>query len=98
MRRRLRPFTAILTLSLGESSATDGAVLLAAYSLGLGIPFLVSGLAFTRSLGLVRALRRRWRVVSLASATLLVAFGVLLITGDFVRIMTKLARFTGWQI
>jgi hypothetical protein len=42
--------------------------------------------------------RRRWRIVSLASATLLIAFGVLLITGDLVELTTRLARYTGWQI
>lgn len=89
---------AILTLALGEASAAQGAVLLAAYSLGLGVPFLLFGLAFTRSLGLVRALRRHWRAVSLVSAGLLATFGVLLITGDLVRLTTRLARFTGWQI
>lgn len=89
---------AILTLSAGGSGAAEGAVLLAAFSFGLGLPFLLFGLAFTRSLGLVRWLRRRWRVVSLASATLLVAFGILLITGDLVELTTRLARYTGWQI
>ncbi len=89
---------AILTLSLGSSGATDGAILLAAYSLGLGVPFLLFGLAFTQSLGLVGWVRRNWRVVSVASAVLLVTMGVLLITGDLVRYTTQLARFTGWQI
>jgi cytochrome c-type biogenesis protein len=89
---------AILTLSLAEASAIEGAVLLGAYSLGLGVPFLLFGLAFTRSLGLVRALRRHWRVVSVGSAVLLVSFGILLITGDLVQLTTRLARFTGWQI
>lgn len=89
---------AILTLSAGGGSAAEGAVLLAAFSLGLGLPFLLFGVAFTRSLGLVRWLRLRWRLVSVASATLLVAFGVLLITGDLVELTTRLARYTGWQI
>ena len=89
---------AILTLSAGGGSATEGAVLLAAFSLGLGLPFLIFGLAFTRSLGLVRWLRRRWRLVSVASAAVLVAFGALLISGDLVRLTTRLARYTGWQI
>jgi cytochrome c-type biogenesis protein len=87
---------AILTLSAGAGGAAEGAVLLAAFSLGL--PFLLFCLAFARSLGLVRWLRTHWRVVSLASATLLVAFGVLLITGDLVELTTRLARYTGWQI
>jgi hypothetical protein len=38
------------------------------------------------------------RVVRSGSGTLLVAFGVLLATGDLVRLTTQLARFTGWQI
>jgi cytochrome c-type biogenesis protein len=88
---------AILTLSAG-GGATEGAVLLAAFSLGLGLPVLAFGLAFTRSLGLVRWLRRRWRVVSMASAAVLVAFGALLISGDLVSLTTRLARYTGWQI
>jgi cytochrome c-type biogenesis protein len=89
---------AILTLSAGGGSAAEGAVLLAAFSLGLGLPFLLFGLAFTRFLGLSRFLRRRWRIVSGASALLLVAFGALLISGHLVELTARLARYTGWQI
>jgi cytochrome c-type biogenesis protein len=89
---------AILALAAGEGHPGQGAVLLAVYALGLGIPFLLFGLLFTRSLGLVRALRRNWRLVSLASGSLLVAFGVLLATGELVRLTTRLARFTGISI
>ena len=89
---------AILTLSAGGGSAAEGAVLLAAFSLGLGLPFLLFGLAFTRSLGLVRCLRRHRQIVGVTSAAFLVAFGALLITGDLVELTGRLARFTGWQI
>jgi cytochrome c-type biogenesis protein len=89
---------AILALAAGEGHPAQGAVLLAVYALGLGIPFLLFGLLFTRSLGLVRALRRHWRVVGVASGSLLVAFGVLLATGELVRLTTRLARFTGLSI
>lgn len=89
---------AILTLSAGQSSATEGAVLLGAYSLGLGLPFLLVGLLFTRALGVIGAIRRRWRLVSVTSGALLGTVGVLLITGDLVEITTRLSRFTGWQI
>ena len=84
---------AILTLA-AEGKPTEGAVLLAIYSLGLGVPFLLSGLAFTRALSVVHGVRRRWRIVSLVSAALLLAFGVLLITGDFTRFTTHLTRFS----
>jgi cytochrome c-type biogenesis protein len=88
---------AILSLSF-VGKPTEAAALLAAYSLGLGVPFLLFGLAFTRALSLMGFLRRHWRVVTYTSSAMLVTMGVLLITGDFVRLLTKLARFTGWQI
>ncbi len=86
---------AILTLAAAEGHADQGAVLLVVYSLGLGVPFLLFGLAFTRALGLARALRRRWRIVSITSGALLVGFGVLLATGELVRLTAHLSRFTG---
>jgi cytochrome c-type biogenesis protein len=89
---------AILTLAASEGHAEQGAVLLLVYSLGLGVPFLAFGLAFTRALGLARALRRRWRIVSVASGALLVAFGVLLATGELIRLTSLLSRFTGLTV
>jgi cytochrome c-type biogenesis protein len=89
---------AILALAAGSGSANEGAVLLGVYALGLGVPFLLFGLAFTRALGLARGLRRHWRLVSLGSGSLLVVFGVLLATGQLVRLTTQLARYTGLAI
>jgi cytochrome c-type biogenesis protein len=89
---------AILSLAAAGAQPEEGAVLLGVYALGLGVPFLVAGLALTRTLGVVRAVRRRWRLVSAASGGVLVAFGVLLATGELVTLTTRLARFTGWQI
>jgi cytochrome c-type biogenesis protein len=89
---------AILALAAGGGHPAQGAVLLGVYSLGLGVPFLLFGLLFTRTLSLVGALRLHWRAVSLASGALLVAFGVLLATGELVRLTTQLARFSGISI
>lgn len=89
---------AILALAAGRAHAAEGAVLLGVYALGLGVPFLLFGLAFTRMLALVRALRRHWRAVAVTSGALLVAFGVLLATGELVRLTTQLSQFTGFQI
>src|ERR671930_177245 len=82
---------AILTLAAGQGHAEEDALLLLVYAFGLGVPFLVFGLAFTRALGLPRALRRHWRLVSAVSGTLLVAFGVLLATGELVRLTSMLS-------
>jgi cytochrome c-type biogenesis protein len=89
---------AILALAAGSGGATEGAALLGIYALGVGVPFLVFGLAFTRALGLVRGLRRHWRLVSVGSGSLLVAFGLLLATGQLARLTTQLATYTGFAI
>jgi cytochrome c-type biogenesis protein len=89
---------AILTLAAAEGHAEQGAALLLVYALGLGVPFLAFGLAFTRALGLARVMRRHWRLVSIASGTLLVAFGVLLATGELIRLTSMLSRFTGLTV
>jgi len=88
---------AILALAAG-GSAPQGATLLGAYSLGLGVPFLLFGLLFTHALGLVRGIRDHWRAVSLASGSLMVVFGVLLASGALIRLTTQLSQLTGWQI
>ncbi|MCU0308576.1 MAG: cytochrome c biogenesis protein CcdA [Thermoleophilia bacterium] len=84
---------AILALSAGGASPVQGAVLLGVFSLGLGIPFLLFGLLFTRALGLTQAMRRHWRQVNLVSGALLVVFGVLLASGTMARITAELARY-----
>ncbi len=89
---------AILALTAGGANASQGAALLAVYSLGLGVPFLVFGLVFTRALAVTRAVRRHYRTVALSSGAMLVVFGVLLATGELTRITSRLARFTGIEI
>jgi cytochrome c-type biogenesis protein len=86
---------AILTLSAGDASPSRGAVLLAVYALGLGVPFLVFGLAFTRAVTVVGVLRRHRRAVNVTSGALLVVFGLLLATGELTEVTSRLARFNG---
>jgi cytochrome c-type biogenesis protein len=89
---------AILALSAGGGNAESGAALLAVYSLGLGLPFLLFGLAFTRALALADAMRRHRRLIGTASGALLVAFGTLLATGELTELTARLARYTGIAI
>ncbi len=73
----------VLALAAGTGgSATGGIALLLAYSLGLGVPFLLSGLAFGRMTDLLARVRGRLRVVDLVGGIILVAFGILLLTGN----------------
>jgi cytochrome c-type biogenesis protein len=89
---------AILALSAGGASPGQGAVLLGVYALGLGVPFLLFGLAFTRAIAIVGVLRRHARVVNVASGALLVIFGVLLATGELGELTSRLARFSGVEL
>ena len=70
----------ILTLALGSETAWYGAYLLAIYSLGLGLPFLVIGIAFDSLSPLLRRIYRYSRIVYIISSLLLITIGVLILT------------------
>ncbi len=72
---------AILTVSAAQATVKGGIVLLAIYSLGLGLPFLVAAL-FTDSLAVrLRGMARLGRSLQLLAGILLVVMGVAMITG-----------------
>jgi cytochrome c-type biogenesis protein len=86
----------ILAYSAPTGSPGLGASLLFVYSLGLGIPFLLSGLFFTRTLGAFRWLRDRWAVVNTTAAVLFVGVGILVATGRL-EIITQRLSSVGFQ-
>ena len=73
----------VLNLALQDNAATAGrgAFLTFVYVLGLGIPFIVTGLAFRHALGAFAVVKRHYGVVVWTGGALLVAVGVLLLTG-----------------
>jgi cytochrome c-type biogenesis protein len=73
--------TFVLTLSLTSGTAVRGGILAFAYGLGLGIPFLIVALAFERGMTAFSFARRHARAFSLAGGAMLVAVGVLEVTG-----------------
>ena len=81
---------AVLSLSTTEASAGRGALLAIAYSLGLGVPFVVAGVGFHRMLGAVSFARRHQLWLSRAGGVLLVAIGVLLLTGTWQTLVAEL--------
>jgi cytochrome c-type biogenesis protein len=84
----------VLTLAAGTgSSATGGIALLLAYSLGLGVPFLLSGLAFGRMTDVLARVRGRLRWVDLIGGAVLVVFGILLLTGNVAIIADHLSTW-----
>jgi cytochrome c-type biogenesis protein len=72
---------AITTLSLNEATAARGALLSAVYAVGLGVPFVVAGLAYRRALGAFGVIRRHQAWVTRAGGLMLVAVGLMLVTG-----------------
>jgi cytochrome c-type biogenesis protein len=72
---------AISTLAVTDGTVGRGALLSAVYALGLGIPFVVAGLAYEKALAAIGWVRRHQLVVSRAGGLMLVAVGVLLLTG-----------------
>jgi cytochrome c-type biogenesis protein len=77
---------AILTLGASTADVSKGALLLAVYSLGLGLPFLLAALFTGALLGRLRALGRAGRNLQRAAGGLLVAMGLLMVTGQLERI------------
>jgi cytochrome c-type biogenesis protein len=73
---------AVLGLASSSGTLARGEAMLVAYSLGLGAPFVVTGLAFGRLTGALSFARRHSRGLSLASGLVLAALGVLIITGE----------------
>ena len=82
----------ILGLAAQEGSAARGAVLLGFYSAGLGVPFLVAGLALGRLGGVLGWFKRHGTGVTLASGGVLGAFGILLMLDQLSRMSSELIR------
>jgi cytochrome c-type biogenesis protein len=81
---------AITTLSINEATAGRGALLSAVYALGLGLPFVAAGFAYRRVLGAFSFVRRHQVWVMRIGGLMLVAVGVLLITGWWDQAVTWL--------
>jgi cytochrome c-type biogenesis protein len=73
--------SAVQALAFTEGTAARGALLSLAYSIGLGLPFILAGLAFRKMLGTVRWVRRHQAWVTRVGGLMLIAVGVLLVTG-----------------
>jgi len=80
----------ILTMAFDSGSAARAALLGVAYSLGLGIPFLLLTLGFGWATRSVSFVRRHIRAVNLVGGALLVVLGLLMVTGAWTAIMAQL--------
>ena len=72
---------AVQSLAFTQGSAARGALLSLAYCIGLGLPFLVLALAFSRAMGAVGWMRRHSQAIARIGGAMLVLVGILLVTG-----------------
>jgi cytochrome c-type biogenesis protein len=85
---------AILSAASLSSSAAHGALLLAVYSAGLGIPFLVTALAFSRMTTAFEAVKRHYTVIMAVAGGILITMGILILTGDFFQLNVQAQKLT----
>jgi cytochrome c-type biogenesis protein len=79
----------ILTMASTKETVSQGVLLLAVYSMGLGIPFLLTSLGLNQFLAFYGRFKRHFRAVEMASGALVIAVGVLILTNNF-------SRLAGW--
>ncbi|MFC9240118.1 cytochrome c biogenesis protein CcdA [Streptomyces decoyicus] len=87
-------FAAVSTLAYYDASAGRGALLTVAYCLGLGLPFIGVALAFRRALGAFGWVKRHYLWVMRIGGGMMVALGILLVTGIWDSLMSELQSWT----
>jgi cytochrome c-type biogenesis protein len=83
--------TVILTFAAAQDSITKGIMLLALYSMGLAVPFLLTALGVERFLKFYARFRTHMHAIEVASGALLVVLGTLLVLGRFTIISNYLS-------
>jgi cytochrome c-type biogenesis protein len=83
----------ILVLAGDSGTVVEGSLLLAAYALGLAVPFLLAAALFVPAMGFFRRIRDHYQAIQAVSGLILVALGALLFAGEFWRLRAYLNRF-----
>ena len=84
---------AILTIAAQQDTIGKGIVLLSVYSLGLGIPFLITSLSINAFLAFFKRFRKYIRWVEVAGGVLLIAVGILIMTNNLTVLSSYFARW-----
>jgi cytochrome c-type biogenesis protein len=84
----------ILTLAVTSGMALQGTILLVAYTIGLGLPFIAIALVYDRAPAILRPLVRHGRIVSLVGGLLVVAIGVAMLF-DWLVLLPRYFQFSG---
>jgi sulfite exporter TauE/SafE len=82
-------YGSILTFTASKTSWGEAGIVLLAYSLGLGVPFLITAAALDQTRGLLKRLQRQMRLILIVSGLFMIVIGILLFTDQ----LTVLAQF-----
>jgi cytochrome c-type biogenesis protein len=84
---------AIITAAGTSNSAARGAILLAVYCAGLGVPFLITGVAFGTATTAFAVIKRHYPIVIGTGGAVLIAMGVLIWTGEFTQLNVTVSHW-----
>jgi cytochrome c-type biogenesis protein len=84
--------SSILAAAALSDSAGRGAFLLAVYSAGLGLPFLIAGLAFSRATTAFGWVKRHYALIVAGGGVVLIAMGILILTDEFFQLNIEAQR------
>ncbi|MGW0769745.1 cytochrome c biogenesis CcdA family protein [Streptomyces sp. NPDC002676] len=85
---------AVNSLSIQQSSAGRGALLMVAYCVGLGVPFVLAAVAFRKALGAFGWVKRHYVWVMRIGGTMMIVTGVLLLTGEWDRLVQEMQTWS----
>jgi cytochrome c-type biogenesis protein len=89
----------ILGLASTQDTVAQGGALLAVYSAGLAVPFLLTAVAFNRATTAFDWVRRHYAVINAVAGLLLIGIGVLVLTGELFRLNIEAQKvLDGWGL
>lgn len=86
----------ILLVASNQETVGQGIVLLSFYSLGLGIPFFLTGIGFNRFLGVSGWLKRHFKIIEIVSGVFLIVVGLLIFFNSISFIAELMFRLFPW--
>jgi len=86
----------VLTLAAATASVGRGIALLVAYAAGLGVPFLLSGLALSELSRVFGWFKRHARLINAIAGTIMVVFGLLMVFGKVTWLSQQIIGFMTW--
>ncbi|MDH4117651.1 MAG: cytochrome c biogenesis protein CcdA [Acidimicrobiia bacterium] len=83
----------VLAVAATQDTVGQGMLLLFMFSLGLGVPFVLSGLGLSKAFGAIKGFRKWMRPVNIAGGLIMATFGILMVTGNVAWLSARISEF-----